>query len=109
MDELNNNSTKLNNKNDKLISRQAAIDAVNDVIADYIPNIYGRYEALPFEMASAINRLPSAQPEIIRCGECKHSFLHDNGEKISRICGLTRMCGTTPDDWFCADAERKEE
>lgn len=46
-----------------LISRQEAIDAVNDVIADYIPNIYGRYEALPLEMASAINRLSSAQPE----------------------------------------------
>lgn len=46
---------------DDLISRQAAIDAVNDVIADYIPYLYGRYEALPFEMASAIIRLPSAQ------------------------------------------------
>lgn len=45
-----------------LISRQAAIDAINDVIADYIPNLYGRYEALPLEMASAVNRLPSAQP-----------------------------------------------
>lgn len=54
-----------------LISRQAAIDAVNDVIADYIPNIYGRYEALPLELASAVNRLPSAQPtaEPVRHGK----------------------------------------
>lgn len=49
------------------------------------------------------------QPEILRCKYCKHSFLHDNGERISRVCGRTRMCGTTPDDWFCADAERGEE
>ena len=47
-----------------LISRQAAIDAVNGVIADYIPNIYGRYEALPLEIASAVNRLPSAQQTV---------------------------------------------
>lgn len=46
---------------DDMILRQAAIDAVNDVIADYIPNLYGQYEALLLEIASAINRLPSAQ------------------------------------------------
>ena len=60
-----------------------------------------------------VNRLrddPEAEwVEIIRCKECKHSFLHDNGERTSRICGLTRMCGTTSDNWYCADAERKEE
>ena len=48
---------------DELISRQAAIDAVNDVIADYVPNLFGRYEALPLEMASTINRLPSVNPQ----------------------------------------------
>ena len=48
---------------DELISRQAAIDAVNDVIADYVPNLFGRYEALPLEMASAINRLPPVKPQ----------------------------------------------
>lgn len=48
---------------DDLVSRKAAIDAVNGVIADYIPTLYGRYEALPLEMAMAIKRLPSAQPE----------------------------------------------
>ena len=46
---------------------------------------------------------------VVRCKDCKHSFLHDNGEKISRICGRTKMCGTTKDDWFCADAERSTE
>lgn len=45
------------------ISRQAAIDAVDNVIADYIPILLGRYEALPLEMALAINRLPSVKPQ----------------------------------------------
>lgn len=47
-----------------LISRKAAIDAVNGVIADYIPTLYGRYEALPLEMATAIKRLPTAEPTL---------------------------------------------
>lgn len=65
------------------------------------------------KIAEQLRKIPItftlSESEIIRCKDCKHSFLHDNGEKISRICGLTRMCGTTPDNWYCADAERREE
>jgi len=43
-----------------LISRQAAIDAVNDVIVDYIPIMYGRFGEIPLELALAIERLPTA-------------------------------------------------
>ena len=49
---------------DDSVSRKAAIDAVNGVIADYIPTLYGRYEALPLEMAKAIKRLPTAEPTL---------------------------------------------
>lgn len=49
---------------DDSVSRKAAIDAVNGVIADYIPTLYGRYEALPLEMAMAIKRLPSVEPTL---------------------------------------------
>lgn len=49
---------------DDLISRQAAIEAVNGVIAEYIPTLYGRYEALPLEMTMAIKRLPTAEPRL---------------------------------------------
>ena len=84
---------------DDTIYRQAAIDAL---IKWYgcEPSDIGAFENI-------IEKLPSAQPKIIRCKDCKHSFLHDNGEKISRICGRTKMCGTTKDDWFCADGERR--
>lgn len=61
------------------------------------------------EASEAWNRRATAQPEIIRCKDCKHSFLHNNGERISRICGRTKMCGTTKDNWFCADAERRTD
>ena len=43
------------------ISRQAAIDALNDVLADYIPCLIGRNEEIPLKCAVAIRDLPSAQ------------------------------------------------
>ena len=54
----------------------------------------------------AIKNLPSAQPEIIHCGECKHRDPEDKkcdcGHDI--IWQLPRN-----DDWYCADAERGTE
>ena len=47
-------------KND-LISRQAAIDAVNDVLSHYIPLFRNDQEGIPLECARAIMKLPSAQ------------------------------------------------
>ena len=38
--------------------------------------------------------------EIVRCKDCKY---HDK-EKDINFCD----CGNRPDDWFCADGERKE-
>lgn len=88
---------------DKLISLQAAIDGFYEMASDM------EHLCTVSDYVSFLESLPSAEPEIIRCKDCKHSFLHDNGEKISRICGRTKMCGTTKDDWFCADAERSTE
>ena len=50
---------------DDLISRQAAIDAVNDVIVDYIPIMYGRFGEIPLELALAIERLPTAEQRAV--------------------------------------------
>ena len=57
------------------ISRQAAIDA----LADYIHNIdkvysTGKLSAYDCKDAaeSVIEQLPSAQPEIVRCRECRY-------------------------------------
>ena len=45
--------------------------------------------------------------DIVRCKECRHSFINENHPQKPRICGLTKMCGTTKDDWYCADGERE--
>ena len=46
---------------DDTISRAAAIDALNDVLADYIPGLIGRDEEIPLKCAVVIRNLPSAQ------------------------------------------------
>ena len=46
---------------DDLIRRAAAIDALNDMLADYIPGLIGRDEEIPLKCAVVIRRLPSAQ------------------------------------------------
>ena len=43
-----------------LISRQAAIDKINEVMADYIPLLIGRQEEIPLRVASEIVKLPPA-------------------------------------------------
>lgn len=54
-----------------------------------------------------IEDLPSAQPEIIRCGECKHCYI--DGENVRfNVCELNHNKAQS-DDWFCADAERRTE
>lgn len=52
---------------DDLISRQAAIDAVRTVIGDN----------RSISVCEAIEQLPSAEPQIIRCKDCKHWIPYD--------------------------------
>lgn len=58
-------------------------------------------------IGKAIDRVPTA--EIIRCKDCKHMIINKHHENKPMICCLTKMCGTTDADWFCADGERKEQ
>jgi len=68
---------------DDLISRQQAIMLfAGDVAAQ-----------------NELNNLPSAQPEIIACGDCKHWICHD------RRCGYWNH-GVKPLMW-CSQAERR--
>lgn len=44
--------------------------------------------------------------ELIRCGECIHRFVA--GEVVRyNVCELSHNIAQ-PDDWFCADGERKD-
>ena len=80
------------------ISRKAAIDAVNAHYHDEYFNFYTVTEIL--------KQLPSAQPEIIHCRECKYS--DENWRRVS-VKWLPCMDIRVPSNWFCGSAERRED
>ena len=45
---------------------------------------------------------------VVRCKDCSHAIINENHPNKPLICCLTRMCGTTKPEWFCADGERKD-
>ena len=51
------------------------------------------------------------QPEIVTCKDCKdyQEGVDINGKPFSRCNGSVRTYGHTMPDWYCADAERREE
>ena len=65
--------------------------------------------AIRFENGDYICEIQEEHQDLVRCKECRHSFINENHPQKPRICGLTKMCGTTKDDWFCADGEREGE
>jgi len=85
-----------------LISRQAAIEALRNRWLKTI-NFDGIGEDIAEECEICLRTVPSAQPEIIRCKDCKHI----------RHCGPSKaMCqdGKIHElDWYCADGERREQ
>ena len=79
-----------------LISRQAAIDAIMGQPPEpHYPSWY----------AAQIEKLPSAQPEIIRCKDCR--YYQDNNDGYPHI-NCKWDANETPDaDDFCSGAERR--
>ena len=112
---------------DDLISRQAAIDALRFAqhrftVADEaggMGTVKWSEDVIYFAAAERVlSELPSAQPEIIRCKDCRHRIVNDHyGEKgYLKIKGYCELDTGDPfelgrdaqnDDWFCADAERR--
>lgn len=76
-----------------LISRQVAIDGKISIQLANGVEIYSD-EAVPVEY---LKRLPSAQPEIIRCKDCRYN--NDCEIQYSAQSG---------DEFFCGCAERKD-
>ena len=53
-----------------------------------------------------LNNIPSVQPEIVRCKDCRHRDPED--KKCD--CGHDILWQMPRDDeWFCADAERRTD
>ena len=90
---------------DELISRQAAIDGKISIQRTNGVEIYYD-EAVTVKY---LMMLPSAQPEIIRCKECK--WCEERYDSIDKT--LYWMCknwdGQTDADGFCYDAERRTD
>ena len=83
-----------------LISRQAAIEALDK-----------RFDSIPMEQTTEIlllrkdlRKLPSAQPEIIRCKDCK--FYRQEIDMCDEPYSTAH--NVVHEDDFCSKAERKE-
>lgn len=77
----------------EVIYRQAAIEEIKRCrfVVDAIEKIRG---------------LPSAQPEIIRCKDCKHRYVDGDGVRYN-VCELNHNKAQS-DEWFCANGKRKD-
>ena len=84
-----------------LISRKAAIEAIKTWGL-----IDGLSEGEAIEILADEEKLPSAQPEIIRCKDCTYGEQDDDGRWYCR--GFGCQVGNEDGSGFCADAERRE-
>ena len=98
--------------NSDTISRQAAIRWIKTEC-----NPYGK-PTLDYETSCRImehlDKMPSAQPKIIRCKDCKHYREYDseyveNAVVVQCMADRYPISETIPDGWFCAGAERKDD
>ena len=89
---------------DDTISKQAAIDICNFAI-DLWRGQLG--EGIVIAVRKRIEQLPSVQPEIVRCKDCKNS---EHWYRDRRRCFLWAEDGVSVfDDGFCNYAERRTD
>ena len=96
------------------ISRQAAIDALMTILdkPNHAEFLYTD------EICKVLNELPSAQPEVIRCKDCRwwdKYGIYDNGYCMAAKHGYLsehweiRIRRKYKGDFYCADAERRTD
>ena len=93
-----------------LISRQAAIGILYNFAGCIVDTPNGDYHRAYKASRHELELLPSAQPEIIRCKDCKYgdTFHKFDEPDMPMKCLGQHYGGTYPDD-FCSYAERREE
>ena len=84
-----------------LISRQAAIDAAECIVDHHAITPYKTMAAAMDHLKRILNGMPSAQPEIIRCKDCKHFA----GEGMYCSCDIIVQF----DHFYCYHAERRQD
>lgn len=96
--------------NDDLISRQAAIEVIDAVFpVDPMKSEYAQGIACGAALAKTyVEQLPSAQPEIIRCKDCK-DYQTDWETRYPNMHYCATMDSAMPEDGFCSYAERRTD
>ena len=95
-------------KEDDLISREAAISLANDLIIE--DDAHHDYNQAINNYAAELIGLPSAQPEIIRCKDCRYykTYQYVNGiRQFLPKCGFNDIYVAEED--FCSQAERRQD
>ena len=97
---------------DDLISKQAAIDAVSEYGGVWMEYSRGMTKdeiaqralnSAKATMIRIVKQLPSAQPEIIRCKDCKYWTKQE--DSLQGRCALFGIYPTGR--WYCANAKKK--
>lgn len=101
---------------DDLISRQKVLALAKDIVVPYPDGSEYRHRCID---ATEVKSLPSEQPDIVRCRDCKWWDRIAYGSKIG-YCNAIKHCYYTRNweidiyrkceaEFFCADGERETE
>jgi len=99
------NSSEFPNNSDT-ISRQAAIEIVDRYNKSHMI-LKGKPMLGAASIVIELEALPSAQPEIIRCKDCKWGAQDEVGRWFCRSLGC--QIGNEDGSGYCADAERRTD
>lgn len=86
---------------DDFISRKTAVQGVRELFS------LGDCYCDEFSIVGMLNQLQSAQPEIVRCKDCKHGRPY-NHTKEYVSCEVDCDSIDRDSDFFCAYGERRE-
>lgn len=79
------------------------------MIVEALPSLYPLQEFEGKAIHKVIDALPSTQPEIIYCKDCKHHWTYKSMDRMPiEICDLEQTFYDAEHD-FCSLAERREE
>ena len=96
-----------------MISRQAAISELMEWVDEHKDNSFGGCLFHWTGIKAMLECLPSAQPEIVRCKDCKHVFRYrseESAKKFGQIYECRRGVLNLPKlNDFCSKAERRND
>lgn len=62
------------------------------------------------QFAAMVSWIPTIDAvPVVRCKDCKFATVNELSPRKPLVCGLTKMCGVTLPNWFCAAGERRSD